>query len=484
MPGPAPSRPAVDGSPRVRRLSGADSLFVFNETPTSHQHTLKIAVVDPTHANVPVTADALRDQIREAVALLEPLRWRLVRAPFDLGHPWWVETADLDLDYHVRQVRVSSPGGDRELAACVSEIAGVGLDRNRPLWQVWFVDGLANGEVAYVAKIHHALADGVTSGMLLAEVFSDLPTATTQASDLPRGEPMPGRATLSRLALIEVAQMLARLPGLLVRTLRVAFRMRTRRRVGSPRPAKAFSGPHTPFDAPLTANRTFAFATFRLADLKRVGRAFDATVTEVIAALASGALRRYLEEHSAVPDAPLSAAIPVSVRSESEARDWGNRVATLFVALATDVADPAERLVAIRRNFRAARAELEATDPRLQHAWSEYWRIFRLVTFAMPRVVRALVHRPSYNVIISTVRGPDTPRFRHGARLARMISMGPLIEGIGVNFTAWSYSGSVAIAAMACPEAVADIWALTDGLRGELDSLMLAAESMSGQSGG
>lgn len=462
----------------MRRLSGADSLFVFNETPTCHQHTLKIAIVDPTNADVAVTADALRDQIREAVALLEPLRWRLVRAPFDLGHPWWVETAELDLDYHVGQVRVPSPGGDRELAACVSAIASVGLDRDRPLWQVWFVEGLANGEVAYVAKIHHALADGVSSGILLAEVFSDLPDTTTQAARPPRGEPIPSRAALFGRALLEVAQMFARLPRLLARTLRAALRMHTRRRGGSARPAKAFSGPHTPFDAPLTANRTFAFATFPLADLKRVGRAFDATVTEVTAALASGALRRFLEEHSTVPGAPLSAAIPVSVRSESEGRDWGNRVATLFVALGTDIAVASERLANIRDGIRGARAELDATDPQLQHAWSEYWRIFRLVTFAMPRVVRAIAHRPSYNVIVSSVRGPDTPRYRHGARLARMISMGPLVEGIGVNFTAWSYSGTVVVAVMACPESVGDIWELTAGLAGELDSLMQAADSM------
>jgi WS/DGAT/MGAT family acyltransferase len=455
----------------VRRLSGADSIFVFSETPTCHQHTLKIAIVDPTGADVPVDAAGLRDQIREAAALLEPLRWRLVRVPFDLGHPWWTETAELDLDYHVQHASVAPPGDDAALAACVSQIASVGLDRDRPLWQVWFIDGLATGDVAYLAKVHHALADGVSSGELLADVFADTPDATTLAVATPCNEEVPSRTNLFGRALFEVAGMLIRLPALLIHTARAALRMRAHGRRAGVRHAPAFSGPHTVFDAPLTPNRTLAYAAFQLSDLKQIGSAFGATVTEVMTTMASGALRRYLDARGSLPETSLSATIPVSVRSESEHRVWGNRVATLFVSLATDVADPVERLAAVRVGTRAARAELDAVDPRLQHAWSEYWRIFRLVTLGMPRLVRSFLHKPSYNVIISSVRGPDTPRYRHGARLARIISMGPLVEGIGVNFTGWSYAGEFVIAVMACPESVPDIWSLAAGLRAEFDAL-------------
>ena len=118
----------------MHRLSGADSLFVFNETPACHQHTLKIAVVDPAGADMPVDYHTLREQIREALPLLEPFRWRLVRVPFDLGHPYWVDAPDLDLDYHVQRVALSAPGGSREFAEVISRLAGIGLDRTRPLW--------------------------------------------------------------------------------------------------------------------------------------------------------------------------------------------------------------------------------------------------------------------------------------------------------------------------------------------------------------
>jgi diacylglycerol O-acyltransferase / wax synthase len=176
----------------MRRLTGADSLFIFNENRARHQHTLKIAVVDTTGADMPVTADALREQIREALPLLEPFRWRLVRVPFDLGHPYWIETSALDLDYHVQRVAVSAPGGPRELAEVISRIASVGLERDRPLWQVWFVEGLAGGRVAYVSKVHHSLADGMASARLLAGVFGDQPDVTPMgAGDAPTAEPPP-----------------------------------------------------------------------------------------------------------------------------------------------------------------------------------------------------------------------------------------------------------------------------------------------------
>ena len=166
------------------------------------------------------------------------------------------------------------------------------------------------------------------------------------------------------------------------------------------------------------------------------------------------------------------------MRKPDETQAWGNRVASWYVTLATDVADPVARLREIARSTRAARAELEATDPELQHAWAEYWRLFRLVTFGVPKLVRPFVGRPSYNAIVSSVPGPAVPLYRHGARLVHMISMGPLVEGIGVNFTGWSYAGEMTIAVMACRERAPDIWDLAAGLRTSLDELIAAVDAL------
>ena len=240
---------------------------------------------------------------------------------------------------------------------------------------------------------------------------------------------------------------------------------------------RPFKGPHTRFDEPLTANRELAYETFDLAAVKRVSHAFEASVNDVMLAMAAGALRSYLDDRGELPAAPLTAAVPVSIRRPDEMSAWGNRVASWYVSLATDVENPADRLREIVRSTREARAELEATDPGLQHAWAEYWRMFRLVTFGVPKLVRPFIGRPSYNAIVSSVPGPAVPLYRHGARLVHMISMGPLVEGLGVNFTGWSYAGEMTIAVMACREHAPDIWDLAAALRTSLDELIaLVAE--------
>jgi diacylglycerol O-acyltransferase len=462
----------------VRRLAGADSLFVFTENRARHQHTLKIAIVDPTDADTPVTYDALREQIREALPLLEPFRWRLVRVPFDIGHPYWIETAVADLDYHVQRVAVPAPGGSHELAEVISRIASVGLERDRPLWQVWFVEGLADGLVAYVAKVHHSLADGVASARLLGEVFAERPEHTPLGTGpMPEPERPPGWWRRLGLGLADALRMLLALPELMVRTARAEHRGRIAARRRGRGGARPFAGPHTRFDEPLTASRWLAYETFDLAQMKRVGHAFGASVNDVLLATVAGALRTYLLGHGELPDAPLTATVPVSVRTTDEERAWGNRVATWYVTLATDEPDPVARLDEIVRSTRAARAELDATGSELQHAWAEYWRLFRLVTFGVPKLARPFIGRPSYNAIVSSVPGPTVPLYRHGARLAQMISMGPLVEGIGVNFTGWSYAGTMTVAVMACREHAPDIWDLAGALRTSLDELSAAANA-------
>ena len=414
--------------------------------------------------------------MREALPLLDPFRRRLVTIPLNIAHPYWADVDHVDLDYHIRRCTLPSPGGPHDLAEAISTIASAGLDRNRPLWQLWFVEGLAGGHAAYVAKVHHSLADGMSSARLLAEVAAERADTTPMSPtrDLV-GEPVPGRTRMFGWGLRDLFRLLLNLPALLLRTWHYSRALHARTRAGEPRAAKPFAGPHTRFDRALTPNRVFAYETFALADLKDVAKAFDAHVTDVVVAMASGALRRYFARHGELPDRSLTAAIPISVRTPEEEREWGNRIASWYVPLATDVDDPVDRMGAIVRGTRAARAELDATDPELQHRWAEYWRLFRLATFAFPKMARPFLHRPSYNVIVSTVPGPSRPLFRHGARIVHVISMGPLVEGIGINFTGWSYAGEMTIAVMACREHAPDLWDITADLRASLEELHVAA---------
>jgi WS/DGAT/MGAT family acyltransferase len=340
---------------------------------------------------------------------------------------------------------------------------------------VWFVEGLADGQVAYVTKVHHSLADGVASERLLSAAFADRRDHTPMGPlESLHAEPVPGRLRLFALGIADALRLFVGLPGLLLHTARVARRARAHTRSHSDVGVGPFKGPHTRFDEPLTPHRSLAYETFDLAAIKRVSHAFEASVNDVILAMAAGALRGYLDQHGELPAAPLTAAVPVSIRRLDETPEWGNRVASWYVTLATDMRDPEARLREIVRSTRAASAELQATDPELQHAWAEYWRMFRLVTYGVPKLVRPFIGRPSYNAIVSSVPGPRVPLYRHGARLVHMISMGPLMEGIGVNFTGWSYAGEMTIAVMACRERAPDIWDLAAGLRTSLDELIAA----------
>lgn len=460
----------------MHRLSGADCLFIFNETETCHQHTLKIAVIDPTGADAEVSFAALREQMTEALPLLAPYRWKLARVPLDIGHPYWVDAHNLDLDYHIRSMSLRAPGGSRELAEAISVIGSVGLARQHPLWQIWFVDGLANGHVAYVTKVHHALADGLASEHLLGQVFGEHPLDTPIGDiDVSSDEVGPRPMRLLVLGIVDLASMLARLPMLMARALRGALRVRARGRSGVTPAAKPFRGPHTRFDDRLTANRCLAFETFDLADLKRAGKPTGASVTEVMLAMATGALRTHLESRGELPREPLTATVPVSIRQAHEPQDWGNRVASLYLALPTDVANPVERLRRIIHNARAAKDELDTMGPELQHAWAEYWRLFRVVMFGVPKVVRTFVGKPTFNAIVSSVRGPESARYRHGARLVTVISMGPLIEGIGINFTGWSYDAKMTIAVMTCPDRAGEVWEIVDAMKASLNELIEAS---------
>ena len=458
----------------MRRLNGADTVLLLTETDTCPQHTLKIAIVDPSGSTEPVGFATFREQMRDAVTRLEPLRWRLVRAPGDLAHPAWIDAPVDDLDPHLHHVTLPAPGGRRELCALVSAITEPVLARDRPLWEIWFVDGLEGDRIAYVAKVHHALADGVSSGELLASAFAPGGPEAGPGVATPAETP-PDRRAQWRAVGRELAGMARRFPPLLAHTVRAAGRTRRlQQAIGRVGQSKPFSGPHTRLDEPLTARRTFAYEQFPLATVKAIAHAAGTTVTVVSVAAVGGALRRYLADRGELPADTLTATIPVSVRDPEEQSTWGTHVASWYLTLGTDIADPVERLRVVAAQSEDARAELEISDPQLQHEWAEYQRLFRMVTLGLPRVVRRWWGRPSYNAIVSTVRAFPEPLTRDGTELVELVSVGPLVEGIGLNVTAWSYAGTMTFALLACADHVDDIWTLADALRASVDELAAA----------
>jgi diacylglycerol O-acyltransferase len=461
----------------MRRLSGQDAYCLYRETPSVLMHTLKLAVCDPPDPRS--TPGQLRDDIEKHLHLLPPLRRRLVEVPLGFHHPVWIEDPDFDLDFHVHHVDVEPPGGPHELDAAVSEIASKPLDRGRPLWELWALEGLDGNRVAYALKLHHAVADGVATAALIEhsaarDAFVGPPPAARPWTP----EPVPSAARLLADALRDHLRQLARLPDLLLRTFRGLRALRRRRRDAPVHVPGLFDAPPTRFNRALGTRRTFATTHLSLDECLALKSDLGVTLNDLVLALCAGALRRYLGALGELPRVPLSASVPVSAdRADAGLRLSGNRVAYLQTALHVELEDPLERLAATREVTDAAKRELGVLGLETMADWMDYLppRPYAWVKQLQYRL-RLADRAPSpSNLVISNVPGPREPLFWSGARMHDLYSVGPLSEGMGLNFTIWSYCGRMYVGAIACRDAVPDLHELCDLLHLELSALQQAA---------
>lgn len=460
----------------MRRLTGVDNLFLKQERRTQPQHTIKAVVLNPAMAHQPVSFESIRSVVPALVERIAPLRWQLIAPRW--GRPWWVERPRIDVDYHLKRCCVPAPGGDRELSAQINQINMGALDRGRPMWQLWYLDGLAEGRIALVLKLHHAMADGMASLRLLESMFSsDSAEPLPTAAGAPVDEPRPNFGAWYRTVLRQQAQAAARFPAVLRRSARTIETVRGRRRAGRPGFAAAFSAPPAPFNAPFTPGREFAYITCDLNKIKTIKSAFGVTVNDVYLAACSGAIRSYLARHGALAGQPLTAVVPVAIRPPGAAVDWGNQVTTWYASLATDVADPVERLRCISANTKAARAVHDERDLWLFGDWMEYWPLFWFYGRALPIVGAATTKRPTYSLIASNVPGPKTRLYFAGAPVEKLISVGPIVYPYGLNFTGWSYGDEMTVGMQACSDHVPDIWQIAEGFTKAIDELSSMAAS-------
>ncbi len=456
----------------MREMSGADAYFLREESRARHMHTLKIVVVDPSTAHEKVTFERVRVGALRVLPHFPAFRLRPVGIPLDLGHPLWLEAPSLEPGRHLRHEVLASGAADQALDELLGHIASEPLDETGPLWQLFFVEGLPGGRIAYVVKLHHSVADGLASAELALRLFQQSPDpAVIPLSYEQENEPTPsGLARIARSLPRELGRQ-REVPALLRRSLRSIGISRRWRAARRPAPPRAFTSPPTRFNRPITPNRIYTRVTLPLAALRRVKNAFGCTVNDVYLALVGGALRRYLGRHGELPGPALTAAVPVSVRLEHEDPTFGNATAYWFATTGSDLADPAERLEAVTTSTRAARALFDACDPRLPVEWLDHWTLRRPYLDGLQTLATGLLGRPSYNVIVSNVRGPSRPLYSDGARVEALYSMGPLTRQQGLNFTAWSYVDDFAVGIHACREHVPDLRGLAEALPAELEAL-------------
>ena len=464
----------------MERLTGLDAGFLYMETPTQHMHTLKIAILDPSTVPGGYRFPRVKEVLAERLHLLPPFRRRLVEVPLNLHHPVWIEDPDFDLDYHVRRIAVPAPGGQEELDELISQIASHQLDRRRPLWEVWVVEGLEHGHIGFVAKIHHCMADGVKAAEMLVNVFDAGPEAAAPAPPARPWKPdaVPSGPQLLGQAIVAMVRALAGIPALLARTLRGFGAAARRRRSGAVSPPLPFSAPNTTFNTALTPHRWYVSTSLSLDEVKAVKSALGATVNDVVLAACAGALRRYLEARRELPDRPLIAGVPVSTRTEEKGR-LANSVSNLFASVPVQLDDPVARVAAIHDVMKGAKEQLNLLGAEMLADWSELTppRPYAALNRAYSRFRLAERHRPPINLVISNVPGPAQPLYVAGAKLLSIYSMGPILENIGLNITVWSYLDQMNFGIVACRETMPDLGSLAGHLHDALAELKKAADS-------
>jgi diacylglycerol O-acyltransferase len=467
----------------MERLSGLDATFLHGETPSIHMHTLKVAVVEATPEAGPDTFERFGEELAKRLHLLPPFRRRIVDIPLGFHHPVWIEDPHFDINYHLRRVGIPAPGGREEMDEVIADIASHSLDHRHPLWEIWRLEGLQDGCIAYVAKIHHSVADGAAAAHLLANVMSAHNEAgdPTPPTETWRPEPIPSTSTLLRDAMRDHVRKLGQLLPLVWKTLLGLGRLILHRRRGGAPAAQPFQGPITALNRGLTPARSFATMDVPIAEVRAIKTTLGLTLNDVVLAIVSGALRRFLELNDKQSLRSLVATIPVAAPAPNEdQRLAGNRLSNLFTSLCTDIDDPLERIRMIHDKMVVAKANHERFGESIMLEWMEYVppHPYNWMVRLYARTGLAARHRPAANAVVSNVRGPSKHLFVAGMRLRNLYSVGPIVEGIGINITAWSYADTLAFTVLACRDAVPRAREVTDCLRWSLSELTGAVQGI------
>ncbi len=455
------------------------SAFLLAENRQQPMHVGGLQLFEPPEDAGP---DYVRNMFAQSLHRDEvaPLFLRRPHRSVATGGQWvWAEDEQFDCDYHVRQSALASPGRIRDLLDLCGRLHGTRLALERPLWETHVIEGLEDGRVAVYTKMHHALVDGVSSMRLLQSVLStdadrtDLPPPWgRQPVDRAR-VPAPDDHSLLDLPVgafrsaLTVAAEAAGMPGALLRTLARGVRNDTS--------ALSLYAPRTILNKPITGSRRFAAQSWEIDRMRAVGSATGTTLNDVVMAMCSGALRRYLQDLGALPDTTLVAMVPVGLNAKDAAKasaSGGNAVGAVMVKLGTDLADPADRLTAVHRSMASGKQALGSMTPAQIMAMSA----LGMAPAVLPAMLRLQgITRPPFNVIISNVPGPREPHYFNGARLDGMWPLSIPIHGMALNITCTSYAGSMGFGLTGCRRTVPHLQRLLAHLDDELAALEKAA---------
>ncbi|WP_420881722.1 WS/DGAT/MGAT family O-acyltransferase [Rhodococcus sp. (in: high G+C Gram-positive bacteria)] len=461
-------------------MSPADSVFLLGESREHPLHVGGLVLLQP-----PDGADArdIRGMLDVAMTRGEVtplLRKRPRRSVSSLGQWFWDDDDQFDIGHHIRHDALARPGGMKELSALVSRLHSSLLDRNRPLWEMHLIEGLADGRFAVYTKIHHSVADGVGAMRLLRRSLTvdsdkrEMPAPWEPRARIPQPRNTAGLlglpASAVRTAIDVVGEATGLVPALAGSVLRAL------RNEGGP---MSFSAPHSALNVPITGARQFVARSWSLDRLRLVAKYIDGTINDVVLAMSSGALRGYLVERGALPDRPLVAMVPVSLHGNNSrpqpindpSEAGGNEIGTLMCNLGTHHADPTDRLDAVRRSMTEGKAALRGMSSAQVIALSALGSAPLALDMLFGRHGPV---RPPFNIVISNVPGPNAPLYWNGCRLDALYPLSVTLDGQALNITCTSTDNAIAFGLTGCRRAVPRLESILDHLDSELAALEAA----------
>ncbi|MEM7765832.1 MAG: wax ester/triacylglycerol synthase family O-acyltransferase [Pseudomonadota bacterium] len=464
----------------MQQLSGLDASFLYLETPNTPMHIGSLCIYDQS------TAPGGHVRFKDILAFYEErlhrakvFRRRLARVPFALDHPYWIEDPDFDLEFHVRHIALPAPGDWRQLCIQTSRLHARPIDLNRPLWEVYVIEGLdavegvPKGSFAVVSKVHHAAIDGVSGSEIAAALHDLSPVAEV---------PPPNKDWIAEREPTEV-ELIARTAA---RTASWPLRVGRVVKDGLPAVGRLVGGyakkelappvtvPRTRFNGNVTSHRVFDGRSFPLDDIRAMKKSQPGTtVNDVVVTICGGALRKYLQAKHELPEESLVAMAPMSVRGAEERRSEGNLVSALSLPVRSDIEDPLERLYAVHDASINAKKTTYALGPEMTASVAEFLpsTTSGMLMRAYSRLKLAETFPPIYNTVITNVPGVNLPLYSMGSKMVANFGLGPAVHGVGLFQPVLSYNNQITISAVSCREMMPDPSFYMECLQASFDEL-------------
>jgi diacylglycerol O-acyltransferase len=458
-------------------MPGRDAIFLYRETSTALMHTLKVAIIKKQDESAGF--DSVYARIQQQLAPNPIVRQRIIPVPFGIHHPVMVEDPDFDISAHVFHAAIPAPGTMRELDDMVGQIGSTMLDRSRPLWEIWVLDGLESGDVAIVHKVHHAMADGKAYLGFMTESWIEKPATVAAPTKAP---PLPGSGRLLWDALLDhLKHDIWNLWPIMKSFIGNLKEIHDRDKASTEPRINQLTAifPRTRFNYALGVKRKFCSCQLPLEELKDLKNTLGVTLNDVVLAIMAGALRSYFIAHDELPDGPLATSVPVGADEPGVVRQMGNNVTSLFTLLHTEMADPLERVQAIKKATQQGKDDLAIFG---KHQWGDLMQYVPpgLMTWSCQRNFRLKPanrpdYRPNCNIVVSNVPGPREKLASSEGEMEALYSAGVLGEGMGLNITVWSYMDQLNVGLLACHKAIEDLELLSAAIPVALRELQEAA---------